>query len=208
MARGNIQGRNNFTPVYQNYQDLFQDGAAYVFDGNRVVARFRVGSNGVGWWRLQTIDPNVSLSVGRDLRLRVYARIGQTTNVRLVRLFETVFDALKPLDEAIRDCEKHGHGWSPDQASTVEGHVRFVWRWCVLCGEESIVSLNDPDITSPTAATGGTVPKLHGPLFWGEEYDANSWDGASSRTGVVTTFQTHRPMTVLPTDFRKEEIYG
>src|SRR5262245_50385103 len=208
MARRNIQGRNNFTRVYQNYQHLFQDGGGYVFDGNRVVARFRVGSNGVGWWRLQTIDPNVSLAVGRDLRLRVYARTGQTTNVKLVRLFETVFDALKPLDEAIRDCEKHGHVWSPDQGSTVEGHVWFVWRWCVMCGEESIVSLNDPDITSGTAATYGRVPKLHGPLFWGEEYDVNSLNGASSRKRVVTTLQTHGPMTVLPTHLRKEEIYG
>src|SRR5262245_392647 len=108
MAVENIQGRNSFTPVYQDYQHLFQEGAAYVFDGNRVIARFRVGSSGVGWWRLQTMDPNVSLSVGRDLRLRVYARIGQTTNVKLVRLFETVFDALKPLDEALQDCGKHG----------------------------------------------------------------------------------------------------
>jgi hypothetical protein len=208
MAGMKIQVKEKKRPLYSNYPDLLQHGAAYVFDGNRVFARYRVGTNGVGWWRLHTVDLNVSLSIGRDLRVRMYTRTEKSTKVKLIRLFETVFDALKPLDEAVRDCEKHGHVWSPDQASTVEGHVWFVWRWCVLCGEESIVSLNDPDITSPTAATGGTVPKLHGPLFWGEEYDANSWDGASRRTGVVTTFQTHRPMTVLPTHFRKEEIYG
>jgi hypothetical protein len=161
MGRENIQGRNSFTPVYRNYEYLFQDGAAYVFDGNRVVGRFRVGSNGVGWWRLQTTDPNVSLSVGRDLRLRMYERTGRSTNVKLVRLFETVFDALKPLDEALRDCEKHGHAWSASPRSTADEEGGFVW--CVLCGDERI-DVDDQN-GAPSDANGRTRPTLHGPLF-------------------------------------------
>jgi hypothetical protein len=191
MARGNIQGRNNFTPVYQNYQDLFQDGAAYVFDGNRVVARFRVGSNGVGWWRLQTIDPDVSLSVGRDLRLRVYARIGQTTNVRLVRLFETVFDALKPLDEAIRDCEKHGHVWSTGPMSTADEEGGFVW--CVLCGDERTQSCgqNGP----PSDANGNLPSRLHGPLFSDRERSRGVLPDENRKEGA-TSHQALRAMTL------------
>src|SRR5262245_58042554 len=67
------------------YENLFVEGGHYVFDGNRVIARFRLGRNGVGRWRLETIDPSLSLVVTPDLRVRKYRR---TKPVRIIRAFD------------------------------------------------------------------------------------------------------------------------
>src|SRR5262249_1464975 len=95
-----------------DYENLFVEGGNYVFDGNRVIARFRIGRNGVGRWRLETIDPSLSLVVTPDLRVRKYRR---TKPVRIIRAFDAVFDALKPLDEALCICAQRVHAWSPLQ---------------------------------------------------------------------------------------------
>src|SRR5262245_58924503 len=76
------------TAVSTSYENLFVEGGHYVFDGNRVIARFRIGRNGVGWWRLETIDPSLSLRVTPDLRVRKYPR---TKPVRIIRAFDAVF---------------------------------------------------------------------------------------------------------------------
>src|SRR6266567_1810557 len=90
--------------VGNSYENLFVEGGRYVFDGNRVTAHFRVARNGVGRWRLHTIEPNLSLVVTPDLRIRKYRRTERTCVVRIIRVFEKVFDTLQPLDDAIRNC--------------------------------------------------------------------------------------------------------
>ncbi len=151
-----------------DYENLFVEGGNYVFDGNRVIARFRIGGNGVGRWRLETIDPSLSLVVTPDLRVRKYPR---TKRVRIVRAFDAVFDALKPLDEALCICAQHGHAWSPLQFGAGQ-NVAYVWRWCVLCGmEEAQLAdsrgwLTWPDDDAEIAIrTAGALPTLHGPVL-------------------------------------------
>jgi len=150
------------------YENLFVVGGHYVFDGNRVIARFRIGRNGVGRWRLETIDPTLSLVVTPDLRVRKYRR---TKPVRIIRAFDAVFDALKPLDEALCICAQHGHAWSPLQFDAGQ-NVPYVWRWCVLCGVEEVQHpdsrgwLTWPDDDAEIAIrTAGALPTLHGPVL-------------------------------------------
>src|SRR5262245_12170873 len=88
-------------PPRIGYADLFDEGRSYVFDGNRVTAHFREGRNGVSRWRLHTINPDLSLVITDDLRVRGYTISRGQSQVHLVRKFKSVFDALKPLDEAI-----------------------------------------------------------------------------------------------------------
>jgi len=160
--------KQSTTRASTSYQNLLVEGGHYVFDGNRVIARFRIGRNGVGWWTLETIDASLWLRVTPDLRVRKYPR---TKHVRLIRAFDTVFDTLKPLGEAVSICTQHGHAWSPLQFAAGED-VAYVWRWCVLCGVEE-VQLPDtrgwltwPDDAAEIAIrTAGALPTLHGPVF-------------------------------------------
>src|SRR5439155_22413137 len=111
--------------VSTSRENLFIRGVRYVFDGNRVTARLEVGNEGRRKWRLDTIDPNLSVAVGRDLRVGIYRRTNVKYAVRLIGEFESVFDALKPLDEAICDCARHGHAWSPTQTGSA-GWTEYV----------------------------------------------------------------------------------
>ena len=154
--------------VSTSYQNLFVEGGHYVFDGNRVIARFRIGRNGVGRWRLETIDPSLSLVITADLRVRKYSR---PKPVRIIRAFDAVFDALKPLDEVVCICVQHGHAWSPLQFEAGQ-NVAYVWRWCVLCGMEEVQFpdsrgwLTWPDDAAEIAIrTAGALPTLHGPVL-------------------------------------------
>jgi hypothetical protein len=154
--------------VSNSYENLFVERGRYVFDGNRVIAHFRVGRNGVGWWRLETIDPGFSLVIARDLRVRKYPRLKR---VRIIKAFDVVFDALKPLDEAVCICAQYGHAWSPLQFGAGQ-NVAYVWRWCVLCGKEEVQLphsrgwLTWPDEAAEIAIrTAGALPTLHGPVL-------------------------------------------
>ena len=151
------------------YRELFAEGVRYVFDGNRVTARFRVALNGVGRWHLWTADPGLSLLVTPDLRVRKYERIGTTCVVHLVREFDSAFDAgLKLLHDAIPDCAKHGHAWSPKEWAG----YGCCWKWCLVCGEETI-SVGDDEWWSPAANVketiegAGAFPRLHGRVVGG-----------------------------------------
>ena len=156
------------------YRNLFAENGSYVFDGNRVTAHFRVARNGVGRWRLHTIDANLSLVVTPDLRIRKYRRTERTCVVRIIRLVEKVFDALKPLDEAMRDCAKYGHAWSPIEHDSNGVGTPYTWQWCVLCGAkqvwfpETCEWLECPEGAVATAEqTSGALPTLHGPVVGG-----------------------------------------
>ena len=113
---------------------MFIEGAQYVFDGNRVTAQ---GRNGIGRWRLNTVNHDPSLMITPDLRIRKYRRNKRTCLVRVIRSFETVVDALKPLEEALRICSQHGHVWVAD---IVTGKLRDERNeWCLICGAEQLV---------------------------------------------------------------------
>jgi hypothetical protein len=153
----------------RRYQNLFVEGREYVFDGNRVTAHWRVGRNDVGRWRLETIKPDLSFVITADLRIRKYPK-----KVRLIRPFETVFDALKPLDQAICHCAEHGHLWSLVQTTATCANGQYVWTWCLSCGAEqssfpeSGESLQWPEDAAKIAErTAGALPTLHGPVVGG-----------------------------------------
>jgi len=164
MLHANVKDRvSGDQPAPSSCRNLFSHEGHYVFDGNRVTARYRVGRNGVGRWRLWTVDSNLSLVVAADHRVRVYRRTGTTTDVSLVDEFGSVFDALRPLDDAVRNCTKFGHVWSPVQNS---GEVICRWKWCLSCGEEELSSgrsLSEVVGMTPVAGS-GTFPRLHGPI--------------------------------------------
>jgi len=154
------------------YRNLFAENGRYVFDGNRVVARFRVGRNGVGRWRLETLDPGLSFVITPDLRIRKYRRTERTCVVRIVRQFETVLDTLKPLDTAIALCGEHGHRWSLAHSESACGEMPYRWEWCLTCGAEQVWVaetgewLQWPDDADEIAVrTAGALPRLHGPVF-------------------------------------------
>jgi hypothetical protein len=83
--------------VRKTYENLLVEGGYYVFDGNRVTAHFKVARNGVGHWRLETVDLSLSLLITRDLRIREYRRNPRTCDVSIIRAFKNVFDTLKRL---------------------------------------------------------------------------------------------------------------
>jgi len=167
---GSIHHRSSHEEL--RYENLFVEGGEYVFDGNRVTARWRVAKNGVGRWRLYTINPDLSLVITPDLRIRKYRRNDLTCVVRIIRSFETVFDALKPLDETVCCCAEHGHLWSLFQSTGTCAKGQYVWTWCLTCGAEQISfresgeCLQWPeDMDAITAA--GALPTLHGPIVGG-----------------------------------------
>jgi hypothetical protein len=156
----------------RRYQDLFVEGRKYVFDGNRVVAHWRVGSNGIGRWRLYTINSDLSLVITPDLRIRKYRRSG----VHIIRSFKTVFDALKPLDQAISDCAINGHAWSPVQDCSDCPIAPRTWHWCLCCGAEQVLFLQTgewlewPDDDEEIGmSTDWLLPTLHGPIVGGAQ---------------------------------------
>jgi hypothetical protein len=118
------------------YEHLFIEGAQYVFDGNRVTAHFRIARNGIGRWRLHTIDPNLSLVVTPDLRIRKYRRTDRTCVVKMVRVFESVLDTVKPLDDALGICNRQAHRWIPTQVRLCK--FPYIWSGCLVCGAEQV----------------------------------------------------------------------
>ena len=175
---GNIvgSGYGRSSTLELRYENLLVEGRGYVFDGNSVVAHWRVGRNGVGRWRLETITPNLSLVITPDLRVREYRRTGRTCRVRMVRSFETVFDAIrqKPLQEAVSNCAQHGHLWSLDLKTSGKANDPYVWTWCLTCGAEQVwfletgQSLEWPaDADEIALRTAGALPTLHGPIVGG-----------------------------------------
>jgi hypothetical protein len=162
------RGSRNFNGA-RRYQNLFVEGGKYVFDGNRVVAHWRVGSNGVGRWLLYTINTDLSLVITPNLRIRKYRR----NVVPIIRSFETVLDALKPLDEAKSYCAQHCHRWSPAQGDSSDP-APYIWRWCLTCGVEQVwfyetgELLQWPDDAATiTTQTAGALPTLHGSIVGG-----------------------------------------
>jgi hypothetical protein len=88
-----------------------QNGCPYVFDGNRVTAhQSRDRLRQVVWW-LRTADPDVSLFIGRDRRVRAYRRLNGHARLDLLYEFQTAFVGLKPLEQALQICTAHGHTW-------------------------------------------------------------------------------------------------
>jgi hypothetical protein len=97
----------------------------------------------------------------------VYRHLG---NGSFARSHE-IQDAWEMTTPLAHDCDQHGHAWSPDQISA--GRV-FVWRWCLVCGVEGVISPDHSrelmwpaDARLIQIATGGLLPALHGPLFGG-----------------------------------------
>src|SRR4030095_9223004 len=109
-----------------------------------------------------TIDPNSSLMVTEDLRVRKYP----TSNpVRLIRKFQTVLDALTPLDAAMFYCEEHGHEW----LNLACVHTNYGWNCCLTCGAEQVwfpdtgeCLIWPNDAKTITERTAGALPTLHG----------------------------------------------
>ena len=166
-----IATRQSPSAASNSYQNLFVEGGYYVFDGNRVIARFRIGRNGVGRWRLETIDPGFSLVITPDLRSRKYQGIGSSCLVQIIRKFESVFDALKPLDEAVCNCAQHGHAWSPTQSRLSYADAPYSWQWCLVCGAEQLwfpenaeCLIWPEDAAEIAVRTAGFLPRLHGPV--------------------------------------------
>lgn len=152
------------------YADLFGEGEQYVFDGNRMTAHLRVGRNGVARWRLQSIKPDLSFVITPDLRIRLYMQ----SLVHLIRSFESVLDAVKPLDEAQLDCAQHGHAWSPFRFDSNGQQFSYEWRWCVLCGVEQVQFFDTADAlmwpqdnAEIVRKTQGKLPAVHGVLASG-----------------------------------------
>src|SRR5262249_8802667 len=151
----------------------FVEGGEYVFDGNRVTAHWRIAGNGVGRWRLYTMDPDLSFVITPDLRIRRYRRNDRTCRVRIVRSLESAFDVLRPLDEAALICAQNGHAWGPIQdPSWAIGP--YTWQWCLICGSELVSFCEDgsvltfpEDANELAARTGGALPTLHGPILRG-----------------------------------------
>jgi hypothetical protein len=171
---GDTGSDNRSSHANVRYEDLLVDGAQYVFDGNRVIAHWRVAKNGVGRWRLYTINRDVSLVVTPDLRVRKYRWNGRTCRVGIIRSLGTVFNALRPLVEAVSLCAQSGHAWGPNQDRSSCVVAPYTWQWCLICGAE-LVSFGEngnvltfPDDANEIAArTGGALPTLHAPVLRG-----------------------------------------
>jgi hypothetical protein len=145
---------------------MLYHGRDFVLDGNRL----RVSRETATWW-LKTVDPNTRLRVMADDSVWVYRHIGNGRFARMHEI-EDAWEMMTPLADAVADCDRHGHAWSPDQISSAAGRVSFVWAWCLVCGVERVVSRDHSreliwpaDASLIQIATGRRLPTLHGPLF-------------------------------------------
>ena len=150
------------------YRNLLHEDGEYVFDANRVIARWIGGDGGAGW-RLHTVDPDLSLVVTPDLRVSICYRVGTTCQVRPLRAFDSVFDTLKPLDDAIQSCVDYRHVWSATQSHAL-GEMPFSWQWCHRCGAERVMFVGCEletwvkDTAEINMKAAGALPTLHGIL--------------------------------------------
>src|SRR5215831_2605767 len=94
------------------------DGAEYVLDGNRVRAHL----DAAPWW-LETASRDGWLRVTSAGRVWLYRNNGSGRFAR-IRKIEDAWEMTSRLEDAVADCDQHGHAWSPDQISA--GRV-FVW---------------------------------------------------------------------------------
>jgi hypothetical protein len=143
-------------------QFRFETGRQYVLDGNRV----RADHDGRTWW-LETVDSGLWLRVTCDGRFWAYWR-DRCGRFALYAEVEDSWEMFRPLDEALKACSRFGHAWSPEQRYPFIGEPHFVWRWCVTCGAESVVTAEGVELMWPedaeavTFVTGGFLPMLHG----------------------------------------------
>ncbi len=150
-------------------------GGQYVFDGNRVTVHLQPDGYGRDAWWLETLDPVVWLAVGDDLRVHEHRRVSGRWAIRLIEEFESVVNALVPLEQAICDCAENGHAWSSTTQDDPNGAVtRYIWQWCLCCGAEQIwlpdtgewlIWPADADLIA--VMTAGALPRLHGPVVGG-----------------------------------------
>jgi hypothetical protein len=138
----------------------------FVLDANRVTV-----SHDAGTCWLKTVDPNTRLRVTPDDRVWVYREIGNGRFARMHEI-EDAWEMMTPLANAVADCDRNGHAWSPDQIFGPEGQLSFEFAWCLICGIERVVSPDHSreliwpaDASLIQLATGGRLPRLHGPLF-------------------------------------------
>jgi len=143
---------------------MLDHGSDLVLDANRV-AVYREAAT---CW-LKTVDPNIRLRVMANDSVWVYRRIGNGSFARIREILDA-WEMTTSLEEADADCDQHGHAWSPAQLS--HGRMYFVWRWCLVCGVEGVTSpahrrelIWPADAGLIQLATGGRLPRLHGPLF-------------------------------------------
>ena len=168
-ADGNVEGVKSVAGPRR--VDL-SHGAGYAFDGNQVVAHFERDENGQDNWCLETIDPDIWFLIGDDFNVYRHQRVDGQWTIRAIEEFESVFDALKPLDEAACDCAINGHAWSPTQGDSSDP-ASYVWQWCLACGSERVWFsetgdlLTWPDDHKIAARTEGGLPTLHGPIVGG-----------------------------------------
>src|SRR5437867_3131287 len=103
----------------ESRQFPLSDSAFYVLDGNCVVAHSDGGENGQGTWWLETImPPYIWVFIGPDFKLKRFWHVGRNWASQTIGEFTSVFDTLKPLDEAESNCSQHGHRWSPAQGDS------------------------------------------------------------------------------------------
>ena len=155
-------------------QFLLFDGAPYVFDGNCVVAHSDGGENGQGTWWLETVmPPYIWVFIGPAFKLKRFWRVGLNWASRTIGVFTSVFDTLKPLNEAESNCSQHGHRWGPAQGDSSDS-APYVWQWCLGCSAERVWFYETGDLlmwpeddNEIVARTEGGLSTLHGPIVGG-----------------------------------------
>jgi hypothetical protein len=145
---------------------IFQQVRSFVLDANRVTVHYDAGT----CW-LKTVDPNIGLRVMADDSVWVYRHLGNGSFARSHEI-QDAWEMTSRLEDAVADCDQHGHAWSPDQIFGPEGQLSFEFAWCLICGIERVVSPDHSreliwpaDASLIQLATGGRLPRLHGPLF-------------------------------------------
>ncbi len=164
IIRAATPNRNPGRPV--SCPAMLAHGSDFVLDGNRVTVYREAGT----CW-LRTVEPNIRLRVMPDNSVWIYRHIGHGSFARAHEI-EDAWQMTTSLADAVADCHQHGHAWSPDQISPHGAPICSVWRWCLICGCEGLISpVDGRDLIWPANAglvqltTGGRLPRLHGPLF-------------------------------------------
>jgi hypothetical protein len=156
-------------PTRQARRIVLADGAEYVLDGNRVRAHL----DAAPWW-LETANRDGWLRVTSAGRVWVYQKNGDGHFARTREILDA-WEMTTPMADALADCDQHGHAWSPDQLFGPEARLSFVWAWCLVCGVGRVASpglsreLIWPADANLIQLATGRLPKLHGPLFGGQE---------------------------------------